>query len=121
MPVRVLIIDDSKDVADSLRMFLDLLGYETNVAYDGRDGVRVATAWGPDIVLCDIGLPSLSGYEVARALRANPATAHARLIAITGYGTEEDRQQAMASGFEEHLVKPADPTTLLNLLPGPDG
>ena len=115
--VRVLIIEDNKDVAGTLQMFLDLLGYDARVAYDGETGVRLATAWPPDAIVCDIGLPGLSGYEVARALRADPATAHARLIAVTAYGSDQDRRRAAASGFAVHLTKPADPEALLLALP----
>ena len=115
--VRVLVIDDLKDVADSTQMMLDLLGYETRVAYTGDDGLRAATAWCPDVVLCDIGLPGLTGYDLAKALRQCPDTSHARLIAITGYGFDESRRRARESGFDHHFAKPVDPAALLDVLP----
>jgi len=114
--MRVLIIEDCPDVAESMRLFLDLLGYDTQVALDGLAGVRAATAWCPDAILCDIGLPGQDGYAVARALRADPRTAGVRLIAITGHGAEEDPTRAFASGFEHHFTKPVEVPALLPLL-----
>src|SRR4051794_41046782 len=98
-------------------MVLDLHGYDTRVAYDGPAGVRVATAWHPAVVLCDLGLPGLDGYAVARALRGTPATAGARLIAVTGDGSDDSRDRAFASGFQYHFTKPADTAALLEVLP----
>ena len=95
-----------------------LVGYEVTVAYSGPDGVRAAEESHPEVVICDIGLPGLDGYGVAAALRGNPATAAARLIALTGYGREEDRQRAREAGFDEHLTKPADPAVLQALISG---
>jgi CheY-like chemotaxis protein/two-component sensor histidine kinase len=113
---RVLIVEDNRDAADTLRMILELQHYEVSVACSGPDGVRAAIDWGPDAVLCDIGLPGMDGYAVARALRHNPRTRSARLIAITGYGKDADRQRAKDSGFDDHIVKPADPEVLLDKL-----
>ena len=90
----MLVVEDNRDAADSLQMLLELFGYEVAVAYTGPDGVRAAAACRPDVVVCDIGLPGLDGYEVAAALRRDPATAAARLIAVTGYGADEDRRRA---------------------------
>jgi CheY-like chemotaxis protein len=114
--LQVVIVEDNRATADSLRMLLDLAGYEVKVAYDGLDGVQVAEEWGPDVVLCDIGLPGLDGYGVAHALRQHPATSTARLIAITAYGTDEARRRSEQVGFERHFVKPVDPEVLLGLL-----
>ncbi len=114
--LRVLVVEDNRDSADSLRMLIDLLGHEVDVAYTGPDGVRAAGERPPQVVICDIGLPGLDGYGVAAALRRNPATAASKLIALTGYGQEEDRRRAREAGFDEHLTKPADPTTLTSLL-----
>ena len=96
--------------ADALRF----LGYEVKVAYSGPDGVRLADAMCPHVVICDIGLPGMDGFAVAGALRGNPKVANARLIALTGYGQEEDRKRTRAAGFDEHLTKPADPTAARN-------
>lgn len=116
---RILIIEDNRDSADSLRLLLSLLGHEVQVAYTGPEGVQIAFAWEPDVVLSDIGLPGLDGYGVARELRRNPGTSKARLIAITGYGREDDRRLAEESGFERLLTKPAEPAVLLQLLSQP--
>src|SRR5262249_5478724 len=114
--LRILVVADHPDAADSLRMRRELLGYEVAVAHSGPTGVATATAWHPDVVLCDIGLPGMNGYAVAGALRQNPATAAARMIALTGYGQEEDRRRSREAGFDAHLVKPADPIALRKLL-----
>ena len=90
--------------------------YDVTVAYTGPAGVETAKEWKPDIVLCYIGLPGLDGYGIARELRGNPATCHARLIAITGYGGDEDRLRTREAGFDAHLVKPADPAAIHELL-----
>ena len=113
---RVLIVEDERDAADSLRMLLEIVGYDVDVAYDGPEGVRKAVRWRPHVVLCDIGLPGLSGYGVAEQLRHNPATAESHLVAITAWGGEEDKRRGRQAGFEHHLVKPADPERLLQLL-----
>jgi CheY-like chemotaxis protein len=114
--LRILVVEDNRDAADSLRMVLELYGYEVTVAYAGPDGVAAAVRWHPDVVLCDIGLPGLDGYGVAGALRGNPATARARLIAVTGYGHDEDRRRSKEAGFDTHLVKPVDPQALQEVL-----
>jgi CheY-like chemotaxis protein len=114
--LRVLVVEDNKDAADTLRMLLEAYGYEVAVAYTGPDGVRKAEEHRPQVVICDIGLPGMDGYAVAGALRGNPATAAARLIALTGYGQDEDRRRAAEAGFDEHLTKPADPAALEALI-----
>jgi CheY-like chemotaxis protein len=113
---RVVIVEDNHATADSMRLLLDLAGYEVRVAYSGPDGVHVAEEWPPDYVLCDIGLPGLDGYGVAQALRQHPATSRAHLVAITAYGSEEARRQGREAGFERHFTKPVDPDELLGLL-----
>jgi PAS domain S-box-containing protein len=115
-PLRILVVEDHHDAADSLRMLLELLGHRVAVAYNGPEGVRRAREWRPDVVLCDIGLPGLDGYGVAGELRHDPTTAGARLIALTGYGQEEDRRRARQAGFDHHLTKPVDPAVLQPLL-----
>jgi PAS domain S-box-containing protein len=114
--LRVLVVEDQRDAAASLRMLLEVLGHETRVAYTGPDGVCAAAEWRPDIVLCDIGLPGLDGYGVARELRLNPITAQVRLLALTGYGTDEDRRLTREAGFDLHLTKPVAPETLQDVL-----
>ncbi len=114
--MRVVIIEDNQESADSLRALLEVLGHEVRVAYTGPDGVRVADEWRPDVVICDIGLPGLDGYGVAEELQRRSVRSSARLIAITGYGTEEVRLRAMEAGFHHHLTKPADPGVLVKLL-----
>jgi CheY-like chemotaxis protein len=118
--MRVVIVEDNRETADSLQMLLGLAGHEVRVAYTGPDGVLAAQDWPPEVVLCDIGLPGLDGYGVAVALRQHPATAGARLIAITAYGSDEARTRSREAGFERHFVKPVDPAELLGVigLPG---
>jgi signal transduction histidine kinase len=113
---RILVVEDNRDAADSLRFLLELYGCEVAVAYTGPDGVQVAERWQPDVVLCDIGLPGLDGYGVASQLRHNPSTSKARLIAVTGYGTDDDKQRSREVGFDAHLVKPVDPDVLQRVL-----
>ena len=113
---RVVIVEDNQDAADSLQLLLSLHGYEVRVAYTGPEGVRLAQQWPPQVVLCDIGLPGLDGYGVATALRQHPATARARLIAVTADDSDAVRQRSQEVGFERHLVKPVDPSVLLTLL-----
>jgi two-component system CheB/CheR fusion protein len=114
--IRVLVVEDNHDSAESLRMLLVTQGYEVTIAYSGTEGVEAAQRARPDVVVCDIGLPGMDGYAVAKAIRRDPATAGTRLIAVTGYGQDDDQARAMESGFDTHLVKPADPERLLSLL-----
>ncbi|HTU89566.1 MAG TPA: response regulator [Gemmataceae bacterium] len=114
--LRVLVIEDNRDAADSLRLLLDLLGHEARVAYSGPEGVAMAKEWRPDVVLCDIGLPGMDGYEASRQLRQFPGTAKALLVAITGYGQESDIQRSKEAGIDCHFLKPIDPAKLKNLL-----
>jgi CheY-like chemotaxis protein len=116
--LKILVVEDNRDAADSLRMLLQVFGHEVAVAYTGPEGIARATAWTPDVVLSDIGLPGLDGYALAAALRQNPATARARLVALSGYTSEEDLRRSREAGFEQHLGKPADPERLLRLLGG---
>ena len=113
---RILIVEDKQDTAESLARFLELVGHQVRIAFSGPEGLRQAQEWVPDWLLCDIGLPGLCGWEVARALRHEAATAGIRLIAITGYGSDADKLRSQEAGFERHLVKPVDPTELLELL-----
>ncbi|ACC69328.1 response regulator [Paraburkholderia phymatum] len=104
---RVMVVDDSVDGAESMSILLEMLGHEVRVMYDGAAAIAAASEFKPEVVLLDIGLPGVDGYQVARALRAEPATAGALLIALTGYGQDTDRQRTRDAGFDHHLVKPA--------------
>ena len=114
--LRVLVVEDNRDAAGSLRMVLEMFGHEVRAAHSGPDGVREAAAWRPDVVLSDIGLPGFDGYEVARRIRRTPGLEKAVLAALTGYGSEEDRRLGQEAGFDHHLVKPADPVDLERVL-----
>lgn len=116
VPLSILIVDDNRDGADSLAMMLRILGNETRVAYDGLQGVEAAEQLRPDVILFDIGLPKLNGYEACCRLRGEPWGKSITLIAVTGWGQDEDRQRSKEVGFDYHLVKPVDPHTLMTLL-----
>jgi CheY-like chemotaxis protein/two-component sensor histidine kinase len=113
---RILITDDSRDGGESLAMLLRVLGAEVALAHSGRQALECVSTFSPDVVLLDIGMPGMDGYEVARRIRANPANRHIQLIALTGWGQDEDRQRSAAAGFNHHLVKPADVDKLRQLL-----
>ena len=112
----VLVVDDNADAAETLAVFLEMQGVEVRQAHDGPEALAMARAFVPRVVLLDIGLPGMDGYEVARKLRADPRFAQVRVIALTGWGAEEDRQRALAAGFDHHLTKPVDLGRLENLL-----
>jgi two-component system CheB/CheR fusion protein len=109
---RVLVVADHRDAAESLEMLLSSRGHRVVVCYDGPSALAAATAAAPDLMLVDIGMPGMDGYEVARRVRRDPALRGVRLVALTGYGGEEDRQRARAAGFDNHLVKPVDAASL---------
>jgi CheY-like chemotaxis protein len=113
---RVLVADDNEDSADSLGMILELAGHEVRVAHGGHQALQLATDFRPDVVLLDIGMPDLNGYDTARALRAAPGGADLELIALTGWGHPDDKQRAAEAGFDRHLTKPVDPAELEELL-----
>jgi PAS domain S-box-containing protein len=113
---KVLIADDNQDAADSLAMLLELAGYEVRVAHSGQAALSLAQLFRPDTALLDIGMPDLSGLEVAQRLRQEAWAGDLRLIALTGWGQEQDRRRALASGFDVHLSKPVDPDRLVGLL-----
>jgi CheY-like chemotaxis protein len=106
--LRVVVVDDNVDTAESLAMLLTAVGHEVQTRYTGPDGLASGLAFDPDVVLLDIGLPGMDGYEVAATLRASPHGEGLTLVALTGYGQESDKQRALASGFDAHLVKPVD-------------
>ncbi|HYF18305.1 MAG TPA: ATP-binding protein [Ramlibacter sp.] len=116
---RVLIVEDNPDAADTLRMVLEVSGHEVSVAHSGPAGLEAARRQRPDAIICDIGLPGLSGYELARALRKEPEHAGTLLVAVTGYGRPEDVAAARASGFDRHFAKPVAAKELLAVLEGP--
>jgi CheY-like chemotaxis protein len=114
---RVLVVDDSQDGADSLGMMLQALGAEVTVLYDGRAALAHVLDHRPEIVLLDIGMPGMSGYEVAREIRRRFAdVGHVILIALTGWGQEEDRRRSAEAGFDHHVVKPLQFETLQSVL-----
>jgi CheY-like chemotaxis protein len=118
---RVLVVEDNPDCAQSLRLLLEFFGHEVWVASTGPDGVGLARARRPDVVLCDIGLPGLDGFGVAEALRRDPATAAAHLVAITGYGSEPVRRRCREAGFDRFFTKPVDPDILVELIAAAPG
>jgi CheY-like chemotaxis protein len=113
---RVLVVDDNNDALVTLDLLLKRHGHQVLAASDGRTALTAARDFRPDVVLLDIGLPDISGYEVARALRSEPWASELRLIAITGWGQQDDRDKAREAGFDHHLVKPVDPKALMALL-----
>jgi PAS domain S-box-containing protein len=115
-PRRILIADDNRDSADTMALLLRMGGNEVEIAYDGEEAVRVADGFQPEVLLLDIGMPRLNGYEVAREVRARPWGRDTVLIAATGWGQEEDRRRSMETGFDAHLVKPVDHDALKRLL-----
>jgi len=115
-PRRILVVDDNVDTAQSMALLLRLKGHRVEVAHDGPAALETARSFEPEIVLLDIGLPGLDGYEVARRLREEARLSHALLVALTGYGQEEDRRRARYAGFDYHFTKPVDPTVLYRLI-----
>jgi CheY-like chemotaxis protein len=111
--VRLLIVEDNVDTAYTLKALMQLAGYDVRVVHDGESAVHAAREWQPQAVLCDIGLPGMNGFDVAKALRRHPEMRRARLIAVTGYGTYADRTRALEAGFDDHVTKPADADTLV--------
>jgi len=113
---RILVVDDNLDTVESLALLLHLMGHEVHTAGDGPSALEAALADPPDLVLLDIGLPGMNGYEVAVRIRKQPELKDTILVAITGWGQEEDRRRAREAGFDHHLTKPADPAVLQKLL-----
>jgi CheY-like chemotaxis protein len=113
---RVLIVDDNQDAADSLAVLARLWGCDARTAYDGHSGLAVARDFRPDCLVLDIGMPGIDGYALARRLRGDPSLAKTKLVALTAYGSDEDRRQALAAGFDHHLTKPANPEDLERLI-----
>ncbi|HAV35810.1 MAG TPA: hypothetical protein DCX52_05525, partial [Massilia sp.] len=112
----VLVVDDNVDAAATIAMLLESSGYRVTVLHDPKSALLAAQSGRFDACVLDIGLPDIDGYELARRLRAQPETAGAVLVAVTGYGHESDRRRSLAAGFTHHLVKPADTGQLMAIL-----
>jgi len=115
-PYRILVVDDNRDASETLATLLRLIGHETMTAFDGKEAIAAAAQFRPDVVLLDIGLPRTNGYDVARHLRTQSWGRSAKLIALTGWGQDEDRRKSQEAGFDAHIVKPVDHAYLIQLL-----
>ncbi len=115
-PVKVLVVDDDSDTVDMLKMLLDMNGGTTHAAYDGAEAVRLADILRPEIILLDIGLPKLNGYEACRQIRQHAWGRRLIIVALTGLGHDDDYARSEQSGFDMHLVKPVEPELLLTVL-----
>lgn len=113
---RVLIVDDHRDATRILGLLLESLGHEVHTAHDAKEAIAQVDRVDPEVVLCDIGLPGADGYSVARHLRAAPNGGGRQLIALTGWGHDEDRRRSREAGFDHHLVKPVSSSTLRELI-----
>jgi two-component system, chemotaxis family, CheB/CheR fusion protein len=121
-PRRILVVDDNVDSAESLALLLKLSGHDVRTEFDGASAVSAAASYSPDIILLDIGLPHLNGYEAAQRIRAAEAAAPGEdgrrmlIVALTGWGQEDDRRRSRDAGIDAHLVKPVDPRELTRLI-----
>ena len=115
-PSRILLIEDNIDAAETTCMLLERRGHSVRLAYSGAEGIKLAREFMPHIILCDIGLPGMDGYQVARTMRLDPDLQSTPMIALTGYGRDKDRQQAKEAGFDMHLTKPIDSRSIQNIL-----
>jgi CheY-like chemotaxis protein len=115
---RILVVDDNVDSADSLSMLLELMGHDTRTAYDGLAAVETATAFRPNVILLDIGLPKLNGYDACRRIRERQWNETVVIIALTGWGNDEDKCRSKEAGFNFHMLKPVDPAALEKLMTG---
>ena len=113
---KILVVDDNHDSALSLAMMLSIMGHDTRTAHDGESAVATAETFLPDVILLDIGLPKLNGYEVAQRIRETSWGTSMYLIAVTGWGQDEDRQRSSEVGLNQHMVKPVEPAALEKLL-----
>jgi len=116
MKERILIVDDQQDIADALARLINVLGYEAKVVYDGREAIKLAAGFAPDMALIDIGMPRLDGYEVAKEIRRQPTGANALLVAVTGWTSREAKYRAYEAGFDLHVAKPLTIDGLKELL-----
>jgi len=115
---RILIVDDNKDAAEALGLLLEMMGNEVLTSYDGESGIKVARVFLPSVILCDIGMPKMNGYDTARTIRAEEWGKDTVLVALTGWSQGEDRKRSLEAGFDYHLVKPVDVDALMALLAG---
>lgn len=113
---RLLVVDDNVDAAFTLQMLLKLKGHQVDACYDGQNAIKAAESKPPEAILLDISMPGMSGYEVCRHIRETPWGKAIVIVALTGFGKEEDRQRTREAGFDGHLVKPVDLPTLMDLL-----
>jgi CheY-like chemotaxis protein len=114
--LRILVVDDNLDAAQSLARMLQLMGNETMTAHDGLEAINCFGEFGPHVVLLDLGMPRMNGYETARQLRERVSDTPVTIVALTGWGKEEDRRKSESAGFDAHLVKPVDRSVLETLL-----
>jgi len=115
-PKKILVVDDNREAADSMVWLVSTTGHDVRVAYDGHQALSVAATFVPDILLLDLGMPGLNGFEVAKQIRLQPWGESMTLIAVTGWGQERDRRRAAEAGFDAHLVKPVKTSELLSAL-----
>ena len=115
---RILVVDDNRDSATALALLLKLTGNETCTAYDGLEAVNSAATFRPDVILLDIGLPKMNGYDACRRIREQPWGAQAVMVALTGWGRDQDTRRSREAGFDQHMVKPVDSAALERLLAG---
>jgi CheY-like chemotaxis protein len=115
-PKRILVVDDNRDAADSLGMLLKFMGADVRVAHGGREALEAFDAYRPSVILLDIGMPEMDGYQVAREIRGRSEGARVPIVALTGWGQEDDRRRSREAGFDHHLIKPADLAALQSLL-----
>ena len=118
LPRRILIVDDNADAAASLALLLKISGHETQTANDGLEAVRTAETFLPDVVLLDIGLPKLNGFDACRQIRQQAWGRNMKIVALTGWGQEGDRREATEAGFDAHMLKPVDYRDLMTVLSG---
>lgn len=114
--LRVLIVEDNEDSAQSFQMLLEIDGYETRIANRALEALQLVDEFVPDVAFVDIGLPDISGFDLARRMRSDPRLGQTTLVALTGYGTEEDKQETRRAGFHHHLTKPIEVETVYKLL-----
>ena len=119
--LKIVVVEDQEDTREMLRMLLEMNGHQVFEAWDGCAAVQLIERECPDVALIDIGLPSIDGYEVARRIRKGAEIPNLLLVALTGYGADEDVSAARAAGFDRHLTKPTDPAALEALLAGAAG